>query len=279
MEKKQFEKIMDDWLSHEVKSSPELSPRDEMYRRLREKRKSSRKWFLGPIGWTAAATAAAAVLLLVIFLPDISKRMPLLKEPASALEEGKTADELVAGRTHLATVEREKMEEAVGAGAFNQLYFQQQNRADKSIVGVDIQTQRDKKVDVAPAENYRLQVQLNQVRYVYVYQFGSDQKLNRLFPNVINNIEQNPLQGGPLYNFPAPPKWFPVDEATEAGTIYVIAAEKPMQDWDQLYDQYINFRGREEKRQEIARQFLDELESVSAQNEAGIEIQKFVLLK
>ena len=278
MDEKQFEKIMDEWLSHEIDASSELIPREEMYRKIEEKRKRSRKWLIGPLGWTIAATAATAVLLFVIFLPDFSRRSVPLEAPAAVLKEGNVADEMAVPRARMGAAEMEKSEEMKLAGAFNQLFFQQQNIADRSIVGVDIQAQREKNVDVTPADNYRLQVQLNQERYVYVFQLGSDQSLTRLFPNAVTNVEQNPLQGGPLYNFPSPPNWMAVNEETEGGTIYVIAADRPQQNWDLLYDQYNNLR-RETKRQEIVKQFLDELESMSNRQEAGIEVQKFALKK
>ena len=278
MDEKHFEKIMDEWLSHEIDASSELIPREEMYRKIEEKRKRSRKWLIGPLGWTIAATAATAVLLFVIFLPDFSRRSVPLEAPAAVLKEGNVADEMAVPRARMGAAEMEKSEEMKLAGAFNQLFFQQQNIADRSIVGVDIQAQREKNVDVTPADNYRLQVQLNQERYVYVFQLGSDQSLTRLFPNAVTNVEQNPLQGGPLYNFPSPPNWMAVNEETEGGTIYVIAADRPQQNWDLLYDQYNNLR-RETKRQEIVKQFLDELESMSNRQEAGIEVQKFILKK
>ena len=278
MDEKQFEKIMDEWLSHEIDASSELIPREEMYRKIEEKRKRSRKWLIGPLGWTIAATAATAVLLFVIFLPDFSRRSVPVEAPAAVLKEGDVADEMAAPRARMGAAEMEKSEEMKLAGAFNQLFFQQQNIADRSIVGIDIQAQREKNVDVTPADNYRLQVQLNQERYVYVFQLGSDQSLTRLFPNAVTNVEQNPLQGGPLYNFPSPPNWMAVNEETEGGTIYVIAADRPQQNWDLLYDQYNNLR-RETKRQEIVKQFLDELESMSNRQEAGIEVQKFALKK
>lgn len=278
MDEKQFEKIMDEWLSHEIDASSELLPREEMYRKLEEKGKRSRKRLIGPLGWTIAATAATAVLLFVIFLPDFSRRSVPAGAPAVVLKEGEVADEMEAPRARMGTAEMEKTEELKGGGAFNQLFFQQQNLADKSIVGVDIQAQLDKNVDVTPADNYRVQVQLNQQRYVYVFQLGSDQNLTRLFPNAVTNVEQNPLQGGPLYNFPSPPNWMAVNEETEGGTIYVIAADKPQKNWDLLYDQYNNLR-RKTKRQEIVKQFLDELESMSNRQEAGIEVQKFALKK
>jgi hypothetical protein len=276
MDEKQFEKIMDEWLSHEIDASSELIPREEMYRKIEEKRKRSRKWLIGPLGWTIAATAATAVLLFVIFLPDFSRRSVPLEEPAAVLKEGNVADEMAAPQARMGAAEMEKTEEMKLAGAFNQLYFQQQNLADKSIVGVDIQSQRDENVNVIPADNYRLQVQLNQERYVYVFQVGSDQQLAQLFPNAAYNVEQNPLREGPLYNFPAPPNWLSLNEDTLGGTIYVIAADRPQQNWANLYGQYTNLQ-RKSKQNEIVKQFLDELESMSNRQEEGIEVQKFVL--
>ena len=70
----------------------------------------------------------------------------------------------------------------------------------------------------------------------------------------------------------------PVDEQTEGGTIYVIASDKPQQNWEMLYGQYTQLR-ENRKRQEAVQQFLDELETVSNRQEAGIEVQKFVLKK
>ena len=129
MDKKLFEEIMDKWLSHEIESIPELSPKEELYRTVESKKKRSRKWFQSPFGWTAVATAAAAVLLFVIFFPNISKQRVVPQEPASVLFEGEAADELKASRARMEPTEREIMEEVKSGGAFNQLYFQQQNLA------------------------------------------------------------------------------------------------------------------------------------------------------
>lgn len=276
MEKRRFEKIMNLWSSHEIKASPELVPKEEMYRRLEQKKKGSRKWFFGPLGWTVAATAAAVVLLFFIYLPNISKQSIPLEEPSVSVREDKSADETAAPRGRLESVEKETTEEIKKGRAFNQLFFQQQNKADKSIVGVDIQTQRETGVKVTPLENFRLQVQLNQESYVYIFQVSSDQQLTQLFPNAAYNIVQNPLKGGPLYNFPDPPLWLPVNEDTPGGTIYIIASDTPQQNWDSLFDRYDNLR-RKSRQQEIVQQFLDDLETMSKKQDIGIEVQKFSL--
>jgi len=276
MDKNQFDKIMDEWSSYEMDSTPELAPKEEMYRKLKLKSKRSKSRFFGPLGWTVAATAATAVLLFVIFLPDLSRKTVLPEPAAAALKEGEAEDMAAPRRGRMEALEMKPSEETRAGGAFSQLFFQQQKLADKSIVGIDIQAQRDENVNVTPEDNFRLQVELNQERYVYVFQLGADQQITRLFPNAAYNVEQNPLQGGQLYNFPSLPNWLTVNEETEGGTIYVIAADQPQQNWDTLYDQYSNLK-RETKKQEIAQQFLDELETMSNRLQEGIEVQKFVL--
>jgi hypothetical protein len=91
MDKKKFDKIMDEWTAHEMEAAPDLVPSQEVYQKLEEKQKKSRfVLFSWPVRLAAAGVAAALILLVIVLQP------PKEVEPLLGLRKGTVTD--VAGK-------------------------------------------------------------------------------------------------------------------------------------------------------------------------------------
>jgi hypothetical protein len=91
MDKKKFDKIMDEWAAHEMEAAPDLVPSQEVYQKLEEKQKKSRfVLFSWPVRLAAAGVAAALILLVIVLQP------PKEVEPLLGLRKGTVTD--VAGK-------------------------------------------------------------------------------------------------------------------------------------------------------------------------------------
>jgi cytoskeletal protein RodZ len=87
MDKKKFDKIMDQWAAHEMEAAPDLSPNQEVYRKLEEKKKKPRfSLFSWPVRVVAVGIAAALIALVIIVEP------PKEVEPLLGLKETTVAD-------------------------------------------------------------------------------------------------------------------------------------------------------------------------------------------
>ena len=92
MDKKKFDKIMDEWAAHEIGAAPDLVPSQEVYQKLEEKQKKSRfVLFSWPVRLAAAGVAAALILLVIVLQP------PKEVEPLLGLRKGAVTE--VAGKT------------------------------------------------------------------------------------------------------------------------------------------------------------------------------------
>ena len=70
MDKKKFDKIMDEWAAHEMEAAPDLKPSPEVYQKLEEKKKKPRfVLFSWPVRLAAAGIAAALIILVIVLQP------------------------------------------------------------------------------------------------------------------------------------------------------------------------------------------------------------------
>ena len=70
MDKKKFDKIMDEWAAHEMEVTPDLKPSPEVYQKLEEKKKKPRfVLFSWPVRLAAAGIAAALIILVIVLQP------------------------------------------------------------------------------------------------------------------------------------------------------------------------------------------------------------------
>ena len=70
MDKKKFDKIMDEWAAHEMEAAPDLKPSPKVYQKLEEKKKKPRfVLFSWPVRLAAAGIAAALIVLVIVLQP------------------------------------------------------------------------------------------------------------------------------------------------------------------------------------------------------------------
>jgi hypothetical protein len=87
MDKKKFDKIMDEWAAQEMEAAPDLVPSQEVYQKLEEKQKKSRfVLFSWPVRLAAAGIAAALITLVIVMQP------PKEVEPLLGLRKGTVTD-------------------------------------------------------------------------------------------------------------------------------------------------------------------------------------------
>jgi hypothetical protein len=83
MDKKKFDKIMDEWLAQEMEAVPDLKPSPEVYQKLEDKEKRRKvSFFSWPVRLAAAGIAATLITLVIVFQP------PKEVEPFLGLREG-----------------------------------------------------------------------------------------------------------------------------------------------------------------------------------------------
>ncbi len=255
---------MDKWASHEMHAAPEISPAPKVYQRLKDKQKKSRfVLFSWPVRLAAAGIAASVIILLIVLKPSEKLGPPvglrkgfvaqvLLEEEAAitaqAPKEAKAPR--AAARDAAKDIEkREKKSQIVN----EQYVFQYQKHGSESIEGLDIRAPKDRIFTLSSEDNYRLFLELAQERYIYIYQLSAEKSLTRLFPNQLYHPMNNPLQLGQKYILPSPPNWFYVEEAQGEVVVYIIASDKPKQEWDDLYAQYENTEKKKMKKEILSR--------------------------
>jgi hypothetical protein len=276
MNDKKFKKLMDKWASHELEAAPELRPTEEMYQKIKTKKKKSIFIaFPRPVQWAAATATAVAVILLTVFYSGLFT--PGQKELVVGLRK-----EFATGRgaphkgPGIEPGKGQKRGGKKGPTAFSQLLFQYQKQGKEFRESVDIRSQKDEKIILTSDDNYRLLVQLFKDRFVSIYQLDSDKKLIRLFPNKAYSSIQNPLKGTQLYYLPSSPDWFHLDKNTGEEIIYVIASARLKDDWDDLFAHYARIRNKK-KKQEVLKRLLDELASTEKKQLDDVVIHKFTL--
>ncbi|MEE8605707.1 MAG: hypothetical protein V3S65_10040, partial [Candidatus Aminicenantaceae bacterium] len=100
MDKKKFDKVMDEWAAHEMEAAPDLKPRPEAYQKLEEKKKKPRfALFSWPVRLAAAGIAAAFIILLVVIQPPkevepfLGLRKGIVAEKAQVLDEAEAEEQ------------------------------------------------------------------------------------------------------------------------------------------------------------------------------------------
>jgi cytoskeletal protein RodZ len=372
MDKKKFDKIMDEWAAREMEAAPDLKPSPEVYQRLEEKKKKPQfVLFSWPVRLAAAGIAAALILLVIVLRPprevepllglregtvteitakgeaEDSMRLQVLEEAETEeqakdigepekvgrkerakiqekIEEGAEKEKIEKPKFKEPPVETKMLEKAEKAKvadkenivqptevaarprmeikpekkelkrdvkssqiaavapaaptqmAVERMEFHYQPAGSDAVERLDIDSLQDEIVSLSSEDNYRLVLQLPQVRYAYVFQIGADKQVIRLFPNTEYNPAQNPLQPGKPILIPMPPNWFYVEKDSGDVSIFVVTSAEPLQDWDELYTEYSR-AGNRRKKQEISTKLLDriDMDKQSLENQVSVRVFKF----
>jgi hypothetical protein len=269
MDDKKFENILDEWMSHEIQEVPELHPREEMYKRIKEKQRKTR-WtlFPKPLRWTAVGAAAAVIILMIVFYPG-------QEGPAIGLRKGYVIGR---GDPHKGPITEakkgEKKGEKKGPMMFDALHFQYLKMGTSLIEEIDMQAPEEEKFFLSSKDNYRILFQLRQELYIYIYQLDSSNMLIRLFPYDELSPGKNPVQKGELFYLPAAPNWLFSKKRRGEEKIYVIASSSPKLAWDELYEQYSRLKKKKKKLEFVSR-LLDEFAAVKKGLIESTEVQIF----
>jgi hypothetical protein len=232
-----LEKIMDEWAAHEIESASQMRPTAEMHR-LVQARQTRRPSYLFSSRWAMTGAAMVGLIVLAILYAVLLQPSTPPSQKVAFVEqrEGFPAEKGVDIRKGAATPS-EKGSRGEPA-AFSQLLFQFQHQDSRSVEAIDLQNPPTQILALTWADNYRLLMEPAQDRYVYVFQLTSSGALVQLFPNGTYSPTPNPLRRGQTYYLPSEPNWFFLDENTGTERLYVVASAAPIQDLEDLYDQY-----------------------------------------
>ncbi len=111
MEDEKFEKIMDDWASREIKSTPQLRPKKKMYQMLKAKK---RKVFFPVFArWATVGIATAMFIVAVTLYPDIFRPSTHLEQSIKEEEASVELQKEDVAKKNAPGFIREKTEEPV----------------------------------------------------------------------------------------------------------------------------------------------------------------------
>jgi cytoskeletal protein RodZ len=116
MDERKFRESMDKWLSHEMKTAPEISPTEEVYQKLLGRKKRARfAFFTWPVRLAAAGLAAALIVLVIVLQPprELEPIIGLRKGFVEEKEEKKVEEERTRDRMKQVSGEAVKEEAAV----------------------------------------------------------------------------------------------------------------------------------------------------------------------
>jgi hypothetical protein len=114
MDEKKFGELMDKWLSQEMKAAPEISPTEEVYRKLSSRQKKATFWLFGwPLRLAAAGLAAALIILVVMLRPPRELETVVGVRQEIAADRGQKAEETDIKKKAAAEAVKEEKAEAV----------------------------------------------------------------------------------------------------------------------------------------------------------------------
>jgi hypothetical protein len=172
MNKKKFEKIMDDWAAHEMEAAPELEPGPEVYKKLEEKKKRSKfVLFSWPVRLAAAGIAVTLIVLVIVLQPPkeveplLGLRKPAVPEEAARQESAdrmqvlgeEKVDEKTEAREDQAgkaksTKLRKEMEEGLKGEETEKKENIKPQAKTKAVQEIEKAREADKKADIRPKE-------------------------------------------------------------------------------------------------------------------------------
>jgi len=260
MKDQDFEKTMETWLDHEIKSATALRPKPALYRMVEARQKRPLLPFLS-MRW---GTAGAAIVGLLVTLVALLRFPTLLSIPTSptevavALREGFPAEKMFAIEP---TAPIRKGPEK-GAEAFRQLRFEFQKPTIPFIKDIDLSAPSESVITITADDNYRLFLEPAEMHYIYVFQRTASDEFVQLFPNAAYTPLENPLEQGQAFYLPSPPNWLYLDDVEGTSRIYIIASTQPMADLDSYSTQY-NQEQDKDRQQAIRSSLRDRLEALA----------------
>ena len=154
MDKKKFDEIMDQWVTHEMEVAPELEPNPDVYRKLEGKKKTP--WFAlfsWPVRLAAAGIAAALIILVIVMQP------PKEMGPFVGLRKGAVAEKPGRGESRDMMQVLEEAETEEGAKAEEQAEdVGESGKAERAAKKVEAKTEGEAKAIERDEARARMEV-------------------------------------------------------------------------------------------------------------------------
>jgi hypothetical protein len=238
MQDRDLDKILQKWSDAETAKAPKMRPTAEMYERVVSlgRRRSLRHLVARRPAWATAA-AAVALLLVAFSVVQLSSLLGSQSVPQAAQVALRTAFAGEEGPSRGGPPEKGKGPPQ-GEGAVRQLVLQVLEAEPSAVRSVDLLTPKLSTVRLTSEASYRLRIELEEARHVYVYQEALNGSLALLFPNQVYSPKRNPTPAGGVIYLPAEPHGFYVEGETGSLWLIIVVAEEPMPELLTLYERY-----------------------------------------
>ncbi len=268
MKKQELEKLMQDWVDREEKSTPELRPTREMYRRIQAGKRT------GPVllyqnYYTIGAVAAGLVLLVALYFlfvqPIYMNRLSTGVELAFlGQRNGFAAEPGVvvrhAGKTGKGVDQKSRL---IETGPFGKLdiqnsgiQFQFQRAGSRFVEGIDLLQAAVTPLNLTVSDNYRLLLELQTDCYLYIYQSSVTGGIVQLFPNATLSGCENPVPRERQILLPEEPDWFYLHQEPGEHLLYILITATPLNEVEDNYRLYQK-AGEASEREEISAVILN----------------------
>ena len=277
MKDRDVDKLLENWAEHEAASAPEMRPTAEMYRLVRASARgrtlslARARW--GTLGAALAAIVVLAVVYVVAVHPSLLIEGPTVPQVAQVRQrKGFDAEKGVVARGQ--TLSGEKGSRGA-PGPFTQLAFHFQRSDSRIVESIDLRVPQRETLSLTADDNYRLLLETDEERTVYVFQWMPSNELVQLFPSERTGAGEHPLQGDRATYIPPQPNWLYLEGEEGEVRLYVLASARPLQELEDLYLQYVRTR-RRAARQKLLPRVLEGLEDVVQGGVQGAEGWVFV---
>ena len=231
----QLEIRMEQWLSHELESAPDIFPSQKVRNTLREwEHKPRRIPSPRTLRWAAAGMASAAAVILFFVLPppfDPGEFSPNMRLEYAPSRQGPVAGPIAKrgkggqGKKQDTTV-------------FQNLEFQYQSSGSPDIQGVDMRDTPESEMILDSDYNFRIMFRIRTPASLNMFLLDSRKKLVRLFPRSMAAAEIGLLKTEQNYLIPDFSQWYHTDEVPGPYILYVLLSASPEQRWEKVYARY-----------------------------------------
>ncbi|MBN1327293.1 MAG: DUF4384 domain-containing protein [Candidatus Cloacimonetes bacterium] len=231
MDKNLFDQLMQNWLDHQEKASPEIKPTSEHYQMLRNKVPGKTSFFLFSRHWVTAFSA----LLLIISVTVLTQYLHHDEEITPSTSSSKDMDYEGEKKPSKSEIRQESLfgsmsakKEADMAIPQQQIYLQYQTANSNTVQNFDLQVTQSETLTPEQNDSYRLFLEPVRDSYLYVFQISDKNEKTQLFPNPYYNKTSNPVPAVQPLHIPERPQWIKVESGNPPVQILVILSEEPL---------------------------------------------------
>ncbi|MCJ7680240.1 MAG: DUF4384 domain-containing protein [Candidatus Aminicenantes bacterium] len=252
--RKKTEQLLARWMEGEVRNTPDIKPRPDVYQRLEQKTRFRTRLFSSRnLRWLAVGTAGAFLVILTVLGPDIfrpfssDEQIQTAGAPAFGLRKSDSEKNVGAameapqkkafrGKEEKSAAAPQRSSEPKKQEALRQLWLEIRKDGLSGPMVVDLLSPSPSIPDLTFRDNFRLVLRSTEVRYVSVFLSFSGGQILRLFPNETYSPTEKPPPAGSVVFLPSPQNWFFLQEAGGSAVLYVIQSVSSPARWDELYE-------------------------------------------